>query len=197
MNRADKKLLTRQRIMESAVELFEERGFVSTSVQQITDRAEVAKGTFFNYFASKEDMILELESDTMIQVIGKRLGSEGPFLAQLFEGMLDYARKYPMYKSTTRAVLQGMFGSAKIGDVQRKRSTQFIDYLVPLIKRAQENGEVDKELSAEQIARTAVEAHYGVLMIWSLDLDDTPLLERMNSVYTTFIEGIRCREQRP
>ncbi|WP_168735962.1 TetR/AcrR family transcriptional regulator [Cohnella fermenti] len=191
MNREDKKNLTRKRIMDSAVELFEERGYLSTSVQMITDRAEVAKGTFFNYFASKEDMILALQSDMLISVIGDKLEGEGPILDRLYEGMIAYVKQYPMFKSTTRAVLQGMFGSAKIGDVQRKRSEKFIEFLTPLLERAQQNGEIAPERPAKQIAGVAVEAYYGVLMLWSLDLDEVPLLDRMQAIFSLFVDGAR------
>ncbi|MBB6633671.1 TetR/AcrR family transcriptional regulator [Cohnella thailandensis] len=197
MNREDKKILTRQRIMESAVQLFEERGFMSTSVQMITDRAEVAKGTFFNYFASKEDMILALQSDTLISVIGSKVEPEGPVLPSLYDGIVAYAKEYPMFKSTTRAVLQGMFGSPKIGDVQRKRSEKFIEFLTPILERGQNNGEIASDRSAKQIAAIAVEAYYGVLMLWSLDLDEVPLLERMKSIYSVFIDGIRAGTRSP
>jgi len=44
---------TAQRILSSAVRLFEQRGYSTTTVEQITEAADVAKGTFFNYFPAK------------------------------------------------------------------------------------------------------------------------------------------------
>src|SRR5437879_1555790 len=51
---------TAQRILSSAVRLFEQRGYSTTTVEQITEAADVAKGTFFNYFPSKEHLLLSL-----------------------------------------------------------------------------------------------------------------------------------------
>ena len=58
--RERKKLETRQALLESAQILFREKGFDRTTVEEITGRADVAKGTFFNYFSSKEVLLREL-----------------------------------------------------------------------------------------------------------------------------------------
>lgn len=47
-------------IMESALQLFAEQGFESTSIQQITDKCGISKGAFYLSFKSKETLILAL-----------------------------------------------------------------------------------------------------------------------------------------
>ncbi|MFF4095980.1 TetR/AcrR family transcriptional regulator [Streptomyces sp. NPDC001834] len=56
--RERKKLQTRHRLWTAATELFAERGFDKVSVAEIAEVAEVSKMTVFNYFASKEDLVL-------------------------------------------------------------------------------------------------------------------------------------------
>src|SRR6266404_3794625 len=51
---------TLQRILSEAVRLFEKQGYTSTTVEQITEAADVGKGTFFNYFPSKDHVLLAL-----------------------------------------------------------------------------------------------------------------------------------------
>ena len=48
---------TRRLIFESALELFREKGFDATSMQEVADRAEVAKSAAYYYFPSKEAII--------------------------------------------------------------------------------------------------------------------------------------------
>lgn len=47
-------------IIESAISLFAERGFHSTSIQDITEHAGISKGAFYNYFSSKEEVMIAL-----------------------------------------------------------------------------------------------------------------------------------------
>ncbi|HSC78681.1 MAG TPA: TetR family transcriptional regulator, partial [Candidatus Acidoferrales bacterium] len=55
--RARRKAELRQRILAAAFELFARQGFFATTVEQITEAADVAKGTFFNYFPTKEHVL--------------------------------------------------------------------------------------------------------------------------------------------
>src|ERR1700674_3405546 len=49
---------TRERLFRAALDLFARRGFADTTVEDITNAADVGKGTFFNYFPSKDHMLL-------------------------------------------------------------------------------------------------------------------------------------------
>jgi len=54
-----KKQETREALVRVATDLFEEQGFSATTVQQIARAAEVSERTFFRYFDSKDDLLLE------------------------------------------------------------------------------------------------------------------------------------------
>ncbi|MCT9934421.1 TetR/AcrR family transcriptional regulator [Planotetraspora sp. A-T 1434] len=56
--RERKKLQTRQAIFGAALELFRERGFADVSVAEIAARAGISKMTVFNYFPTKEDIVM-------------------------------------------------------------------------------------------------------------------------------------------
>ena len=51
------KLERRERLYEAALALFRTQGYEATTVAQITQRAGLAKGTFFNYFATKDAVL--------------------------------------------------------------------------------------------------------------------------------------------
>jgi TetR/AcrR family transcriptional repressor of nem operon len=50
--------LTREKILKAAGALFHEFGYNGTSVQDIVRKAEVPKGSFYNYFKSKEELAI-------------------------------------------------------------------------------------------------------------------------------------------
>jgi AcrR family transcriptional regulator len=55
----------RRRILNAAQELFAELGFEAASMEAIARRARVSKGTLYNYFASKEDLLVEAVAESM------------------------------------------------------------------------------------------------------------------------------------
>jgi AcrR family transcriptional regulator len=74
--RQRKKIETRQRLMAAALDLFRDHGFEETTVEQITQAADVAKGTFFNYFETKE-AILPAVAEWRLQRIREILSPQG------------------------------------------------------------------------------------------------------------------------
>jgi AcrR family transcriptional regulator len=58
--RARRRLQARAAILEAAMELFSERGLYSTRVEDITERADVAKGAFYSHFETKDALIAVL-----------------------------------------------------------------------------------------------------------------------------------------
>lgn len=82
--RARKKEKTRLAIEDAALVLFAEQGYEATTVDQIAERAEISKATFFRYFATKGEVIFGDEGhrhDTLQQAIVERPGSEDDLTA--------------------------------------------------------------------------------------------------------------------
>jgi len=63
--REKKKSEMKDRIFSAAVDLFNEKGFSNTSIHDIAENSNLAVGTLYNYFPSKNDLLLEIMQDEM------------------------------------------------------------------------------------------------------------------------------------
>ena len=93
----------KKQIINAAHRLFIEKGFVATSIQDILDEAEIAKGTFYNYFTSKNECLMAIlefvyeETNQKRNEIahGKNINDE-KVLAEQIAIRMDTNRKHSM-----------------------------------------------------------------------------------------------------
>jgi AcrR family transcriptional regulator len=89
--RERKKLMLREALIEAAYNLFEQKGFDETRVEDITDEVDVSSRTFFRYFSSKEEVVLdyqEVEHDEVIAALQARPQGE-PILTTLRHAVVE------------------------------------------------------------------------------------------------------------
>lgn len=93
--RDSKKRETRQRISDVATAMFFERSFEAVTLDEIAVAANVSKMTVFNYFARKEDLILDREDDLLLvpfrDAIRRRPTGQSPVDA--LRGFFDASRQ--------------------------------------------------------------------------------------------------------
>jgi AcrR family transcriptional regulator len=75
----------RVQIMEGAAQVFAEKGFARATTKEIADAADVSEGTIYNYFDSKEDLLIGL----MFRVANAQLGEREPAFHAGLEEQLD------------------------------------------------------------------------------------------------------------
>jgi AcrR family transcriptional regulator len=87
-------LNSRERLLETAIGMFAEKGYAGTSVREIVERAGVSKPVLYYYFKSKEGLflaILEMAENLQKQLLSEVLESEGKVLDRL---LILYRRLY-------------------------------------------------------------------------------------------------------
>lgn len=98
--RERKKLETRARIIEQAVRIFGERGMTAPTVEEIAAAADVGKGTIYNYFATKEEIVVafmvEVEQRVQAKVsdFAARRGPLASILADFIRCQLELKEPY-------------------------------------------------------------------------------------------------------
>lgn len=165
--RERRKLEVVQRIRQAAAELFAERGYDATTVEEIATRADVAKATFFNHFPRK-DALLRAVTEDMLDLVREEFGVPGAAgdsgvdaLRRLFHTIAGVAEEHPaLYRAT---VIEHMrtFWDRQCGD---ETEAEFRRLARGLLGRAVELGEVAPDVDVETGA-SLLEAAYMTTMI--------------------------------
>jgi AcrR family transcriptional regulator len=114
--RERKKARTRAALREHALRLFREQGYQATTVEQIAAAAEVSPSTFFRYFPTKEDVVLQDDMDTrLIAALEQQPAGLGPVAA-------------------IRAAVRQMSSSYTAADLDVLRETTALTMTVPEIR---------------------------------------------------------------
>jgi len=145
----------RERILDAALNKFEQYGFLKTTVEEIAKRAQVAKGTIYSYFPSKEELLLALVDRELrkgyIQVGNAIYKEEDPMeqIRQLFRGAFEYFKNNKLI-SSVMAMDQGLALSL-ITDKNRELQGMTITTLASILEQGRNEGKL-REVEDEKVA---------------------------------------------
>jgi AcrR family transcriptional regulator len=129
------------KLSDSALIVFSERGFHATRVDDICDRASVSHGTFYLYFASKDDLFASLVDEVVVQM-GELADSLPPVesgvagLRALRAWLEDFAELYERYFPVIQAWNEA---NAADRDLARRGSRVLRSFIDRLVERVEEN----------------------------------------------------------
>lgn len=173
--RERKKLETRRRIFRSAFELFASKGFEETTVEEIARRADVAKGTVFNYFASKRALLLAAHQawmETLEEELGVPGSWEGPAREQLMRILGYLADLAIQHRDVSRLVIfetmrEAHLRLAEEDDLESQDSVRILEGLAETVLRGgQERGEIRRDVDPEQAASLVAASAFSTLVRW-------------------------------
>ena len=179
------------RIVEVAIERFSRDGIAATTVESITEAADVAKGTFFNYFPSKEAVAAEIAKRLMtdVWIVAQRAAPADtirPILAALPEAFLESCgRSRVLFRSLLGAMLLNESLSGAFAEIE---ITVCAD-IAAIFARGQELGEVRTDRSPQDLARALQQVLWGTLVSWD---DDNEILPRLAAAVEIFWNGASC-----
>jgi AcrR family transcriptional regulator len=187
------KLERRDRLYEAAVTLFREQGYENTTVDQIARRAGVAKGTFFNYFPTK-DAVLRYMGAREIGRLGaaslaggstSAVGNLKRFMAALATGMERDRELIKLIFAKGMAVPDLMCGDA--GGFSVRPTTSL------LIRRGQHLREINRDLDPEALAAALDALYLQQLVRWCETETPYALGERLTGIVDLLMMGIAAR----
>jgi NADH dehydrogenase len=167
--RERKKEITKERIVQKAFELFKTHGYKQTSVEMIVQKAGIAKGTFFNYFPSKELLLTELQHNQIEQAF-TFLESAHIQPLSFIKQMIHLFRFLLSYFDVDPDVTRDAF----ISRYSDEAGSEIIQLCKQVIRQAQRRGELRNDIEALHMA----ECCYG-LFLSSLYVTNTPSSKEM------------------
>jgi len=180
--RARRQAEMRARILRAALDLFARQGFFSTTVEQITEAADVGKGTFFNYFPSKEHVLAGFGEVQIAKVQAAREEARRgeTSMRQIWHNLLrELAREPVGSPGLLRSLIVVNLSSEEVGRVAGQNMARGRQELAHLITEAQERGEMRPELKPAQVARFFQQTFLGTMLLSVMDasLQLTPWLD--------------------
>lgn len=190
----DKKVLKRKAILEAAAKVFSQKGYIDSSIKNITDEASVAVGSFYAYFNNKEevleqiyeeifDMSLKIDSyvsiDTNDSIVKK-------FTLAMTCGVLTYVRN----KELSKILLVKSMG---INELFEKKRQEILDrtnaYLKGILKHLNQVHSVDiNDINITSVLLT--HSLFGVITYWLDERFTTDLKDMIFSLCTYHLRAL-------
>jgi len=197
MSREEKKRQTHAKLVESALAVFSEHGFEHATVEEITRRARVAKGTFFNYFRTKADVLLHVgavQEAWMAGEIVRLQSSPGTRSDQIIELMVSAASRLALTRPLVRAMFQATLQSPEESDIQVAHFHRVGAALISLLEDGRAKGELSLDLTGEEMALLVMQTYSSALLTWSLSTGTESLAMHVRRTFDALFDGLRRRK---
>jgi TetR/AcrR family transcriptional repressor of nem operon len=184
--------MSREKILETACELFKTKGFTATTVTDLVGATGMQKGSIYFHFSGKEELARE--------VLGKTREDLGEFLSCALSGP-DPGACLDHYLACTleKHLATGFVGGCIIGNTALEMSDfhpefsgaidrifdEWISRVATTVADAQKAGQIRDDLGSETLARQIIATIEGGIMMSRLKKDDQPLRECLDALRVT------------
>ncbi len=190
-----KKERTKEIIFKNAVALFLEHGYDNTTVQEITEKADVAKGTFFSHFPTK-DSILTYLGEQRVEMMREHLENElfhidcaKEQIHKLFD-LLAIASEED--KEVTKLIayerLKTLYSSDFANETKNKLELRNI--LENILSKGQQNEEFRKDFLPIHVADILIGIYFYTMLQWIAKDQQTSLIKEFGDKVSIILDGI-------
>lgn len=185
IKQSDKNVDKKIAIIQKSINIMHLKGYNATGVQELVDAAGIPKGSFYNYFKSKEDFAIEglkYFADRFQKTIEQNLNDKSftPIkrLEKLFTQLIEWYTDEFKFKS-------GCFAGnlcQEMGDVNKpickaveKLFISSVQHFKHCLQEAQQSGEIDHTIDVEKLAEAIWNSWEGALMRMKTSENAKPL----------------------
>lgn len=164
-----RQLARREAILEATRDLLSKHGYEGTTVRDVADQAGVAKGTLYNIYGGKDELIFSAVVDVRDDIVQRALDlAPRPGLDAILkadQSVMEQIERTPAY---AEAIARALFGAPT--------ATMLVPSLIGLpiegthksLEAAKELGEIQPDVDTKMLARLLEMQRWGIIMSLSL-----------------------------
>jgi AcrR family transcriptional regulator len=191
--------LTRQSLLEAALEVFSQKGYASTRLEDVAEAAGVTRGAIYHHFGGKKELfhaLFEEASASGDQTVQRAIAEGGSFLditRRVLVYSLELLQKNSQFRRITALYLFNAGSSPELADFQRQRGKdmkQQMEGIVGFFQTALAQGEVRSDLDPQIAARAFLAYQNGLMLLWLLNPKLVSIENDAQALADVFIRGI-------
>lgn len=176
--RQEAALLTRQSIIDAMKTLLEEKSADSISIEEITTRAGIAKGSFYTYFKRKEDVISVIAFE-QYDVIKETVNNSTNCVVTQISLYLKESAK--IIEGNTLQIAQNWMKSVTAPLESEKGGVNKYNYdrdnISTVLKRAVDNNQLNTDTPIDEITECIMNVYYGAVAAWCITNGNVSLIK--------------------
>jgi AcrR family transcriptional regulator len=167
----------RDQIIQAALGCFVEKGFARTTMQDIFAAAKLSPGAVYNYFRSKDDIVVAIAEESLsrnTQMIWAVVGGSSTPL----EALIDFL--FGVLAKNEGAVRGGGFDlelfseagrNPRLAEVLQRQSDALLGQIADVVREERERGGVRSDVEPRAVAQVLISLYYGVVIGRTADPD--------------------------
>lgn len=192
---------TKEKIYQTAISLFIEKGYENTTVQEITEKADVAKGTFFSHFPTKNSILTYLgeqrldmmKNDLEIELMS--ISSAKEQILKIFEFLaLANEKDKEITKLISLEILKNLYSPDLKNEIENL--LELNSFFERILKKGQQAGEFKKDFYPNQVADILIGVYFFILLKWIAEDEIISLVEEYRDRVAIILEGIAIDDRK-
>ncbi len=172
--RSRKKEQTRRGIFSAAMVLFSAQDYDAVTIEDICERADVAKATFFLHFPSKAALLTEF-NERLTATLEKRLteveGTAEDKLRFMVSALVD---DWEQNAEIMRKMVREFLDQPSLPKAATEANAGILDLITGIVREGQRGGEFSKTVAPDLIAAALVASWGSFISAWSSERNDIP-----------------------
>jgi AcrR family transcriptional regulator len=191
-------VVTRRRILDSAIRLFAEQGYPATGTREIIAQSGMTGGAFYHHFGDKDSVAKAILAEANARVLAAFVATDagGPAVEAAIRGTFAVASLH-VRDAGVRVGSQLLHTVGRTTGQAGRYFAAWSDALGAQFDRGQRQGDVRNDLDPEVVGRSVASASYGAWAVAGLTPGDSNVVTRMGDLWGVMLPAIVVPEVAP